>query len=84
MFDGEQYDEPIDTCSEMNYNVNYHNDCYYDTYSQNGDYGYDSYSGYASNKKSLPQPPMSLSQSVNDGFGHRFEIFLNSKFFPFF
>lgn len=67
--------EPLDTCSELNYNMNYNNDDYYDGYGyannqqmQNGDYVYDQ--SYAT-KKSLPQPPMSCSQSVNDGFSHR-------------
>lgn len=68
LFDEEQYDEPFDTCSEMNYSNDYHCDGYQN---RNGEYNnYDAY-GY-SNKKSLPQPPISYSQSVNDGFGHRF------------
>jgi hypothetical protein len=55
--------------------MNYNNDDYsYDGYNQqqqNGDiYNQDAYS--FSNKKTLPQPPLSYSQSVNDGFGHRF------------
>lgn len=33
---------------------------------QNGDMTYD---GGLGSKKALPQPPMSYSQSVNDGFG---------------
>jgi hypothetical protein len=72
LYDEDQF-EPFDTCSELNYNTNYHNDDYYDTYGynqpwQNGELStYDM--GYGSKK--LPQPPMSYSQSVNDGFGHR-------------
>jgi hypothetical protein len=55
----------------MNYNMNY-NDEYHDGYGynqqwQNGETSYD----YSNNKKALPQPPMSYSQSVNDGFGQR-------------
>lgn len=80
LYDEEQYEQPLDTCSELNYNMNYNNDEYgYDSYGynqqyQNGENNYDSY-GYSSNKKTLPQPPMSYSQSVNDGFVHRFEYF---------
>lgn len=78
LYDEEQYEQPLDTCSELNYNMNYHNDEYYDSggynqQHQNGElYNYDPY-GYANNKKTLPQPPMSYSQSVNDGFTHRFD-----------
>lgn len=59
----------------MNYNINYNNDEYYDPTGynqpwQNGENNYDKY-GYSNNKKALPQPPMSYSQSVNDGFNHR-------------
>lgn len=71
LFDEEQYDEPLDTCSEMNYNMNYSSEYYQDGFN-NGDCNNDPY-GYAGNKKALPQPPMSYSHSVNDGFGHRFE-----------
>lgn len=76
LYDEEQYEQPLDTCSELNYNVNCNTDEYYDEYGynqhwQNGDsYNYDMHD-YASNKKTLPQPPMSYSQSVNDGFSHR-------------
>lgn len=71
LYDEEQYEQPLDTCSEINYN--YNNDEYYDGYGynqqmQNGEYSYDP---YGQQKKSLPQPPMSYSLSVNDGFGHR-------------
>lgn len=75
LYDEEQYEQPLDTCSEMNYNMNYNNDEYYDATGynqpwQNGENSYDKY-GYSNNKKALPQPPMSCSQSVNDGFNHR-------------
>lgn len=69
LYDEEQYEQPLDTCSELNYNMN---DEYYDGYNQpwqNGEYNFEPYA--QSNKKALPQPPMSYSQSVNDGFGHR-------------
>jgi hypothetical protein len=69
LYNEEQYDQPLDTCSEINYNMNYNND-YDDGYGYNQNWNNDP-SGYASNKKSLPQPPMSYSHSVNDGFGHR-------------
>lgn len=80
LYDEEQYDQPLDTCSELNYNMNYNNEECYNSYGynqqwQNGDSNYDSY-GYSTNKKALPQPPMSYSQSVNDGFGHRFEFYV--------
>lgn len=76
LYDEEQYEQPFDTCSELNYNLNYNNDEYHDGYGYNqqwlnGDNNYDSY-GYSNSKKALPQPPMSYSQSVNDGFSHRF------------
>lgn len=75
LYDEEQYDQPLDTCSELNYNINYNNetsDQYgYNQQWQNGEpCYYDSY-GYTNNKKTLPQPPMSYSQSVTDGFSHR-------------
>lgn len=71
LYDEEQYEQPLDTCSEINYN--YNNDECYDGYDynyqvQNGEF--DSYEQQNS-RKSLPQPPISYSQSVNDGFGHR-------------
>jgi hypothetical protein len=55
--------------------MNYNNDECYKTYGYNqqwlnGDSGFES-TGYSHYKKSLPQPPISNSQSVNDGFGHR-------------
>jgi hypothetical protein len=59
----------------MNYNMNYNEEPYdgygYNHQWQNGENSYD----LANSKKSLPQPPMSYSQSVNDGFGHRLESF---------
>lgn len=70
MYNEEQYDHPLDTCSEINYNMNYNNDEYNDGYGYNENWNNDPNYG-SSNKKSLPQPPMSYSQSVNDGFGHR-------------
>lgn len=75
LYDEEQYEQPFDTCSELNYNLNYNGE-YHDGYGynqqcQNGDNNYDSY-GFSNSKKALPQPPMSYSQSVNDGFSHRF------------
>ena len=62
-----------DTCSEMNYNPNndysdYNSIVMQEQQWQNGDYSMDQQYGQ---KKSLPQPPMSCSQSVNDGFSHR-------------
>jgi hypothetical protein len=76
LYDEEQFEQPLDTCSEINYNMNYRNDECYDSYAynqqwQNGESNHDPY-GYSNNKKTLPQPPMSYSQSVNDGFGARF------------
>ncbi|XP_070502845.1 uncharacterized protein unc-13 isoform X4 [Chironomus tepperi] len=75
MYDEDQF-EPFDTCSELNYNSNHNNDDYFDSYGhqnsqqwQNGDMMYDM--GYNNSNKKLPQPPLSYSQSVNDGFGHR-------------
>jgi hypothetical protein len=78
LYNEEQYEQPFDTCIENNYNMNYNNGECYDSYeynqqTQNGDYSYDSY-GYSNSKKTLPQPPLSYSQSVNDGFVPRFEI----------
>lgn len=79
MQDDDQY-EPFDTCSEINYNSNYGNDDYYDSFGhhnqynqhqwQNGDAMYDMM-GYSNSNKKLPQPPLSYSHSVNDGFGAR-------------
>lgn len=71
LYDEDQF-EPFDTCSELNYNTNFNVEDYYDSYGynqqcQNGEFAYDL---GCSNKK-LPQPPLSYSQSVNDGFGHR-------------
>jgi hypothetical protein len=62
----------------MNYNMNYgdeqgYNDDSYD-YSnpwQNGSVSNFGPYDQSSSKKALPQPPMSYSQSVNDGFSHR-------------
>jgi hypothetical protein len=75
MYDEDQF-ELFDTCSEINYNSNHNNDDYFDSYGhqnsqqwQNGDMMYDM--GYNNSNKKLPQPPLSYSQSVNDGFGHR-------------
>ncbi|KAL7012870.1 hypothetical protein ACKWTF_015090 [Chironomus riparius] len=75
MYDEDQF-EPFDTCSELNYNSNHNNDDYFDSYGHqnsqqwlNGDMMYDM--GYNNSNKKLPQPPLSYSQSVNDGFGHR-------------
>lgn len=75
LYDEQPYDQPLDTSSELNYNMNYNNDEYLEGYGYNkqypnGENNYDSY-GYASSKKALPQPPISYSQSVNEGFGHR-------------
>ena len=73
MYDDEQF-ESYDTCSEMNYNTNFNYDgSNFDSYAymeqnqwqQNGEFTYDGGTG----KKTLPQPPLSYSQSVNDGFG---------------
>jgi hypothetical protein len=74
-----QYEQPLDTCSEMNYNMNYGDDNGYndDSYEyinpwQNGSISnFGPYDHQTSSKKALPQPPMSYSQSVNDGFSHR-------------
>ena len=78
MYNEEQYEQPLDTCSELNYNMNYNNDECYDSYGynqqwQNGDVNSDPY-GYSNNKKTLPQPPISYSQSVNDGFVPRLVV----------
>jgi hypothetical protein len=72
LYNEEQYEQPLDTCSEINYNMNYNNDEYYESYGnnqqgKNGEFNYES-CGYSNNKKTLPQPPISYSQSVNDGF----------------
>ncbi|KAG5667948.1 hypothetical protein PVAND_015908 [Polypedilum vanderplanki] len=75
MYDEDQIEPAFDTCSELNYNSNYYGDENYDSYNyqnnqqwQNGEFTNDM--SYNSNKK-LPQPPISYSQSVNDGFGTR-------------
>lgn len=75
LYDEQPYDQPLDTSSELNYNMNYNNDEYFDGYGYNqqypnGENNYESY-GYGFNKKALPQPPMSYSHSVSEGFGHR-------------
>lgn len=59
-----------DTCSELNYNSNYNYDEPYDSYGYNGQQWQQNGEMYdGGNKKALPQPPLSYSQSVNDGFG---------------
>lgn len=70
----EDHIEPYDTCSELNYNSNYNYDEPCDSYGYAGQnqwqYNAESmYDGDIENKKSLPQPPLSYSQSVIDGFG---------------
>jgi hypothetical protein len=75
LYDEDHTEPAFDTCSELNYNSNYYGDEPCDAYGYpaqqpwiNGECTYDV--GENSNKK-LPQPPMSFSQSVSDGFGMR-------------
>lgn len=73
LYDEDQL-EPFDTCSELNYNSNHdeHHDSYgyhnSQQWQQNGEFTYD---GGAMSRKALPQPPLSYSHSVNDGFGQQ-------------